>query len=69
MSTEKDVCSGRTGVPACGTGHVKRLRFVGSELRDVWRELRRYVQRSRHPEAAAGSTKPGAGASATEKGA
>lgn len=69
MSTEDDVCSVGPGVPACGTGQVRRLRFVGSELRDVWHELCRYVHRSRHREAAAGSTKPGADASATEKGA
>ncbi len=69
MSREEDVGSDGPGVPACGTGLRKRLRFVGSELREVWRELCRSPQRSRHPEAAAGSTKPGAEASAAEKGA
>jgi hypothetical protein len=43
-----------SGVPECGTGPVGRLRFVVSELRDVWRELHAHV----HRESRSGGTTP-----------
>ena len=46
MPTTENGCPVSSGVPACGTGPLGRVRFVGSELRDVWRELRERVRRA-----------------------
>ena len=43
MPAAEDRCPVGSGVPECGTGPVGRLRFVVSELRDVWRELRAHM--------------------------
>jgi hypothetical protein len=43
MPATDDGCPVGPGVPQCGTGPVGRVRFVGSELRDVWRELRAHM--------------------------
>ena len=43
MSTTESECPVSSGVPECGTGPLARVRFVGSELRDVWRELHEHV--------------------------
>jgi len=45
MPAAEDRCAVDSGVPECRTGLAGRLRFVGSELRDVWRELRAHVHR------------------------
>lgn len=46
MPAAEDRCPVDSGVPECGTGPTGRLRFVASELRDVWRELRAHVHRA-----------------------
>jgi len=43
MPAAEDRCPVDSGVPECGTGLTGRVRFVVSELRDVWRELRAHV--------------------------
>lgn len=45
MPAAEDRCPVDPGGPECRTGGVGRLRFVGSELRDVWRELRAHMHR------------------------
>lgn len=35
-----DCTADGTDVPSCSTGPTGRLRFVGRELADLWRELR-----------------------------
>lgn len=45
MPSAEDHCPVDPGVPECATGPVGRLRFVVSELRDVWRELRTHAHR------------------------
>jgi len=54
MPVAEDRCPVGSGVPECGTGPVGRLRFVVSELRDVWRELHAHV----HREPRSGETTP-----------
>ena len=46
MFTTEDDCQVSSGVPECGTGPLGRVRFVGWELRDVWRELREHLHRA-----------------------
>ena len=46
MSTTENDCPASSGVPECGTGSLGRLRYVGSGLRDVWRELREHLNRA-----------------------
>jgi len=54
MPAAEDRCPIGSGAPGCGTGPVGRLRFVVSELRDVWRELREHP----HRESRSGETMP-----------
>jgi hypothetical protein len=62
MPAAEDRCPVDSGVPECGTGPAGRLRFVVSELRDVWRELHAHV---RHGPPSAGAMphddQPGSG--------
>lgn len=46
MPAAEDRCPVESGVPECGTGPLGRVRFVGSELRGVWRELAEHVHRA-----------------------
>jgi hypothetical protein len=39
MPDAEDRCPVDPDIPECATGPVGRVRFVASELRDVWREL------------------------------
>jgi len=52
-------CPVSSGVPECGTGPLGRLRFVGSELRDVWRELRERVGRAPRSQPTPDVSQPG----------
>ncbi len=54
MPATDDGCPVGPGVPQCGTGPVGRVSFVGSELRDVWRELRAHM----HRQSRSGETTP-----------
>jgi hypothetical protein len=54
MPAAEDRCPVGSGVPECGTGPAGRLRFVVSELRDVWRELHAHA----HRESRSGETTP-----------
>jgi len=61
MSTTEGECPVSSGVPECGTGPLGRVRFVGSELRDVWRELREHVHRASRSRTAPDVGQPGSG--------
>jgi hypothetical protein len=63
MPAAEDRCPVGSGVPECGTGPAGRLRFVVSELRDVWRELRAHA----HRESRSGATTPDVDRSETGK--
>ncbi len=69
MAAQQDACTQSHGVPSCNTGPVGRWRFVTTELRDVWGELRSRGKPSLTPAAGAGSATPDPAASVTEKGA
>lgn len=56
MPATDDDCPVGPGVPQCGTGPAGRARFVGSELRDVWRELRAHM----HHQSRSGASTPDA---------
>ena len=45
MPAAEDRCPVDSGIPDCRTGLAGRLRFVVSELRDVWRELSTHAHR------------------------
>ena len=67
MPAAEDRCPVDPGVPECRTGPVGRLRFVVSELRDVWRELREHVHREhRSGEATPHDDGPGSGKQGSE---
>ena len=61
MSTEERECPVSSGVPECGTGPLARVRFVGSELRDVWRELREHLHRAPLSRTSPDVVQPGTG--------
>ena len=61
MSTTENDCPASSGVPECGTGPLGRLRYVGSGLRDVWRELREHLNRAPRSRTATDVVQPGAG--------
>ena len=54
MPTAENDCPVNSGVPECDTGPVGRVRFVGTELHDIWRELRAHA----HREPRTGETMP-----------
>ena len=58
FTTEHD-CPASSGVPECGTGPLGRLRYVGSELRDVWRERREHLHRAPRSRTATDVVQPG----------
>ena len=59
MSTTEGECPVSSGVPECGTGPLGRVRFVGSELRDVWRELRDHLHRAPRSRTSPDAVQPG----------
>jgi hypothetical protein len=61
VPTTENGCPVSSGVPECGTGPLGRVRFVGSELRDVWRELRERVHRAPRSRTAPDVGQPGTG--------
>jgi len=61
MPTTDDDCPVSSGVPECGTGPLGRARFVGSELRDVWRELREHLHRAPRSRTTPDDGQPGTG--------
>jgi len=61
MSTTENGCPVSSGVPACDTGPLGRVRFVGSELRDVWRELRGHLHRASRSRTSPDVGQPGTG--------
>jgi hypothetical protein len=67
MPGVEDRCPVDPGVPECRTGPVGRLRFVVSELQDVWRELHAHMRREpRSGEATPHDDRPESGKQGSE---